>query len=79
MRKEINLCEIDIDVAAELASLDIDEVVEDIEARHEDQLQQWTRAWDDVTGKSLDPREVANARAQEMKYVRDVYEAVTIE
>ena len=31
---------------------------------------QWKRAWDDVTGKELDPEMVQQARAQEMNYVR---------
>ena len=83
MRKETNLCEIDIDVAVELSNLDVglNEAVEDIEARHEDQTQQWARAWDDVSGKALDPKQVVKARAQEMKYVKDleVYEFATVE
>ena len=81
MRKETNLCEIDIDVVAELECLEINEIVEDIEARHESELQQWSKAWDDVTGKSLNPKEVVKARAQEMQYVHDlkVYEIATVD
>ena len=31
----------------------------------------WASAWDDITGHSLDPKEVARARGKEMQYIHD--------
>ena len=77
MRRDTNLCEIDIDVVVELSNMEC----ENAGTRHEDELSEWARAWDDVTGKALDPKEVVTARQQEMKYVNDlkVYDVVPVE
>ena len=76
MRAETNMCEVDIDNIIDLAAA---EGIEDAETRHEGYMN-WAEAWDDVTGKSLDPKEVSKARAKEMEYVRNmnVYEVVDV-
>ena len=68
LMRETNLCEIDVDMILSCESEDI----EDAMARHEDNLTEYAKAWDDVTGKELDPKEVSKARAVEMGYVKDM-------
>ena len=36
-----------------------------------DEEEAWKKAWDDITGEELDPKDVAEARAKEMKYVNE--------
>ena len=76
MRAETNMCEIEVDHMVDLAVVN---EIEDSETRHEGYMN-WAEAWDDVTGKALDPQEVGKARAKEMEYVRgmNVYEVVDI-
>ena len=75
---DTHLCEVDVDGLEEL--LNVEESVESVEERHEMDLT-WANAWDDQTGKELDPKLVRKARLEEMEYVRKmgVYAAATRE
>ena len=64
MRAESDLCEVDVNMIIDLAA---SEDIEDAQARHEGGCVDWAQAWDDVTGKALEPKEVVMARKQEMQ------------
>ena len=64
MIRETGLCEVGQDEIIELSDLS-----EPASARHEEDDMTWAKAWDDVTGKTLIPKEVLKARKKEMWYV----------